>query len=72
MDERMTRGAQDIPSQGPIDLPADLHLAVELITLLQAISQALEQHYAGALASEQQRDWESRQSSLWNDDDPPF
>ena len=50
----------------------DLHLAAELITLLQAISQALEQHYAGAFLSEQQRDWESRQSSLWPDDDPPF
>ncbi|MDH3461163.1 MAG: hypothetical protein OEM00_09355 [Burkholderiaceae bacterium] len=50
----------------------DLHLAVDLITLLQAISQALEQHYAGALVSEQHRDWESRQSSLWPDDDPPF
>ena len=65
-----------MPSPQPISIDVlnnlDLHLAVELITLLQAISQALEQHYAGALASEQQRDWESRQSSLWNDDDPPF
>lgn len=50
----------------------DHHLAVELITLLRAISDVLEQHYASALVSEQQRDWESRQSSLWNDDDPPF
>ena len=50
----------------------DPHLAAELITLLQAVIQALEQHYAGALVNQQQRDWGSRQSSLWNDDDPPF
>jgi hypothetical protein len=50
----------------------DPHLAAELITLLQAITDALERHYAGALVNQQQRDWESRQPSLWNDDDPPF
>ena len=60
----------------PIDIDVlnalDHHLAAELITLLRAITDALEQHYDRALVSEQQRDWESRQPSLWNDDDPPF
>jgi hypothetical protein len=50
----------------------DEHVAAELITLLQALSTALEQHYAEAFAHQQQRDFESRQPSLWPDDDPPF
>lgn len=62
------------PSPFTIDVLSDLdeHIVTELITALRRFTDALEQHYAGALASEQQRDWESRQSSLWNDDDPPF
>jgi hypothetical protein len=57
-----------------IDMPSDLddQVAVQLITLLRAFSDALEQHYAGALARQQQHDWQSRQPSLWPDDDPPF
>lgn len=50
----------------------DERLAGELLTLLRALSDAIEQHYAGALACQQQRDWESRQAPLWPDDDPPF
>lgn len=57
-----------------IDILSDLdyQVAVKLITLLRAVSDALEQHYAGALARQQQPDWESRQPSLWPDDNPPF
>lgn len=50
----------------------DERLAGELLTLLRALSDAIEQHYAGVLARQQQRDWESRQAPLWPDDDPPF
>lgn len=50
----------------------DDHLAAELMTVLRALLAALEQHYAGVLARQQQRDWESRQPPLWPDDDPPF
>ena len=50
----------------------DPHIAAELITVLHALSNALQQHYASALLSEQQREWESRQCSLWPDDGPPF
>ena len=62
------------PSPNIIDVlnGLDEHLAVELIALLQALSTALEQHYAEAFAHQQQRDFESRQPSLWPDDDPPF
>jgi hypothetical protein len=57
-----------------IDVLSDLdeHIVTELITALRQFSDALEQHYAAALVDQQQRDWESRQSSLWPDDDPPF
>lgn len=57
-----------------IDMPSNLddQVAAELITLLRAFGDALEQHYAGALARQQQPEWESRQPSLWPDDDPPF
>jgi hypothetical protein len=50
----------------------DERLAGELLVLLRALSDAIEQHYAGVLARQKQRDWESRQSPLWPDDDPPF
>ena len=50
----------------------DDHLAAELLSLLHALTAAIEQHYAGVLARQQQRDWESRQPPLWPDDDPPF
>lgn len=50
----------------------DDHVAAELLTLLRALATAIEQHYAGVLARQQQRDWESRQPPLWPDDDPPF
>ncbi len=50
----------------------DDHVAAELITVLHALTAAIEQHYAGILATQQQRDWESRQPPLWPDDDPPF
>ena len=57
-----------------IDMLSDLdeQLAAQLITVLRALSDALEQHYAGDLARQQQQYWESRQPSLWPDDDPPF
>lgn len=50
----------------------DDHVAAELLNLLHALSAALEQHYAGALANQRQREWAARQTSLWTDDDPPF
>jgi len=50
----------------------DERLAGELLILLRALSDAIEQHYAGVLAHQQQHDWESRQAPLWPDDDPPF
>lgn len=57
-----------------IDMPGDLdgQVAVQLIALLRAFSDTLEQHYAAALAHQQQHDWQSRQPSLWPEDDPPF
>lgn len=57
-----------------IDMLSDLdeQLAAQLITVLRTVSDALEQHYAGDLARQQQQHWESRQPSLWPDDDPPF
>ena len=62
------------PPPTMIDILSDLddQVAAELITLLRAFGDALEQHYAGALTREQQREWQSRQPSLWPDDDPPF
>ncbi len=50
----------------------DDHLAAVPLTLLRALAAAIEQHYAGILASQQQHDWGSRQPPLWPDDDPPF
>ena len=50
----------------------DERLAGELLVLLRALSDAIEQHYAGVLARQQQRDWEARQPTLWPDDEPPF
>ena len=64
--------------QGPpptiIDALNDLDdpLAAELPTLLRALADAIEQHYAAVLQCQQQHDWQSRQSSLWPDEDPPF
>ena len=62
------------PSPSIIDALSDLddHVAVELLTLLRALSTDLEQHYAEALARRQQRQCTQRQPSLWTDDEPPF
>ena len=65
-----------MPRTPPIIIDAlndlDGHVAAELLSVLRALSDALEQHYAGALANQQQREWAVRQTSLWTDDEPPF
>jgi hypothetical protein len=54
-------------------LPANLsdESAVELLDCLREITRVLEEHYAQALNPEPPC-LESRQQSLWTDDEPPF